>query len=399
LNKARLPPDQSVMVTSIARRAKDKGLPESYAANAAKLYADKIVPALDRQIAAVAALRPRAGHDASLLGIKDGAAFYAASLHSYTTTNMSPQEVHQLGLEQVRAISARLDRELKAQGFTKGTVGERMAALNADPKYQYPNTDAGKVEAIAYCNSRLDAIRPKLPAVFSRIPTSAFEVRRVPLATEAGAASAFTQLPPVDGSRPALIYFNLRDSAEWPKFSLATTVFHEGLPGHQLQLGLAVSNTGLPLIRRTGGFSGYTEGWGLYSEQLADEIGMYEDDPLGRIGYLKWQLFRAGRLAVDTGIFSKGWSREQAIAYFVALEGDAPGFAAREVERYCVTPGQACSYKLGHTVWVRARERARKALGSRYDIKDFHEAGLGCGSVPLDILDTVIDRYIKAKAA
>jgi uncharacterized protein (DUF885 family) len=302
-------------------------------------------------------------------------------------------------LEQVRAISARLDRELKAQGLTKGTVGERMAALNADPKYQYPNTDAGKVDAIAYCNNRLDAIRPKLPAVFSRIPTSAFEVRRVPLATEAGAASAFTQLPPVDGSRPALIYFNLRDSAEWPKFSLATTVFHEGLPGHQLQLGLAVSNTGLPLIRRAAGFSGYSEGWGLYSEQLADEIGIYEDDPLGRIGYLKWQLFRAARLAVDTGIFSKRWSREKAIAYFVALEGDAPGFAAREVERYCVTPGQACSYKLGHTVWVRARDRAKAALGARYDIKEFHEAGLGCGAVPLDILDTVIDRYIRAKAA
>lgn len=399
LNKTRVPADQSVMVTSITRRAKEKGLPDSYAASAAKIYTGKIVPALDRQIAAVTALRPRAGHDASLSSLKQGEAFYAASLHSYTTTNMSPREVHQLGLDQVRTISARLDRELKAQGFTKGTVGERMAALNADPKYQYPNTDAGKAEAIAYCNSRLDAVRPKLPMIVNRIPPFSFEVRRVPPATEAGAASAFTQLPPVDGSRPALIYFNLHDSAEWPKFSLATTAFHEGLPGHQLQLGMAVSNKGLPLIRRTSFFSGYTEGWGLYGEQLADEIGMYDDDPLGRIGYLKWQLFRAGRLAVDTGIFTQRWSREKAIAYFMAIGGEAPGFAAREVERYCVIPGQACSYKLGHTVWVRARDRAKAALGAKYDIREFHAAGLECGSVPLDILDAVIDRYIKAKAA
>jgi uncharacterized protein (DUF885 family) len=398
LNKTRLPADQSVMVTSIARRAKEKGLSDAYSASAAKIYADKIVPALSRQIAAVTALRSNAGHNASLLGFKDGAAYYAASLHDYTTTNMSPQEIHQLGLDQAKAISARLDGELKAQGLTKGTVGDRMAALNGDAKYQYPNTDAGKAEAIAYCNGRLDAVRPKLPSVFKRIPTCKFEVRRVPPATEAGAASAFSQAPPLDGSRPGLIYLNLHDSAEWPKFALATTVFHEGLPGHQLEGGLALSNTALPLIRKTSSFSGYGEGWALYAEQLADEIGMYDDDPLGRIGYLKFQLFRAGRLVVDTGIFSEGWNREQAIAYFVALEGDAPGFAAREVERYCVLPGQACSYKIGHTVWVRSRDRAKAALGAKYDIKDFHEAGLGCGRVPLDVLDGVIDRYIKTKA-
>jgi uncharacterized protein (DUF885 family) len=147
------------------------------------------------------------------------------------------------------------------------------------------------------------------------------------------------------------------------------------------------------------GFSGYAEGWGLYAEQLADELGIYEDDPVGRIGYLQMQLFRAVRLVVDTGIFDLGWSREKAIETFVTMEGHAPGSAAREVERYCVTPGQACSYKIGHTIWVRGRERAKKALGARYDIKEYHEAGLACGSVPLDILDTVIDRYIKSKVA
>jgi len=218
----------------------------------------------------------------------------------------------------------------------------------------------------------------------------------VPPQTEPGAASAFSQPPTLDGTRPGIVYFNLHDSAEWPKWCLSTTVFHEGLPGHQLEGGLALANTSLPLIRKVTGFSGYAEGWALYAEQLADEIGMYDDDPLGRIGYLKFQLFRANRCVVDTGIHHRHWSREQAIQYFVEHGGDAPGFAAREVERYCTIPGQACSYKLGHTVWTRARERAKAALGAKYDIKDFHEAGLGCGRVPLDVLDGVIDRYIAA---
>jgi uncharacterized protein (DUF885 family) len=308
---------------------------------------------------------------------------------------MSPDEIHQLGLDQARDISARVDKLLAAQGLTKGTVGERMTALYADLKNLYPNTDDGKAQIIAYCNQRLNEIHPRLPSVFKRLPPYSFEVRRVPPATEPGAASAFSQGPALDGSRPGIVYFNLHDSKEWPRFALSTTVFHEGLPGHQLEGGLALSNKNLPLIRKSIGFSGYAEGWALYAEQLADEIGMYDDDPLGRIGYLKFQLFRANRCVVDTGIHHMKWSREQAIAYFVDQEGEAPGFATREVERYCATPGQACSYKIGHTVWTKARERAKAALGARYDIKDFHEAGLNCGRVPLDVLDGVIDRYIK----
>jgi uncharacterized protein (DUF885 family) len=292
-----------------------------------------------------------------------------------------------------------LDGLLKAQGLTQGTVGQRIAELYKNPASFFPNTDAGKVDAIAYCNDRLAAIRPRLPRMFKRLPPYQFEVRRVPPQTEAGAASAFSQGPALDGSRPGLVYFNLHDSAEWPKWSLSTTVFHEGLPGHQLEGGLALSNKSLPLIRKTLGFSGYAEGWGLYAEQLADELGMYDDDPLGRIGYLRFQLFRAGRCVVDTGIHHLRWSREQAIQYFVDLDADAPGFATREVERYCTQPGQACSYKIGHTVWTRARARAIAALGSRYDIKDFHEAGLACGRVPLDVLDGVIDGYIAAAKA
>jgi uncharacterized protein (DUF885 family) len=217
--------------------------------------------------------------------------------------------------------------------------------------------------------------------------------------TEAGAASAFSQPPTLDGSRPGIVYINLHDTAEWPRFTLSSVIFHEGLPGHQLEGGLALSNKNLPLIRKTIGFSGYAEGWALYAEQLADEIGMYDDDPLSRIGYLKFQLFRANRCIVDTGIHHMKWSREQAIQQFVDSEGEAPGFAAREVERYCVSPGQACSYKIGHTVWLNARQRTKTALGSKYNIKDFHDAGLNCGRVPLDVLDGVIDRYIATAKA
>jgi uncharacterized protein (DUF885 family) len=399
MNATRTTPDKSLLVTSITKRAKEKGLPDSYAAKAAKLYNDEIGPALDRQIAETKALRVKATPDAGLWKLKDGDAFYAAALHFTTTTGMSADEIHQLGLDQGKEISARIDGLLKQQGLTKGSVAERIAALSKDPKQLYPNTDDGKAQAIAYCNQRLSEIKPKLPSVFNRMPPYSFEVRRVPLQTEPGAASAFSQGPALDGSRPGIVYFNLHDSAEWPKFALSTTVFHEGLPGHQLEGGLALSNKDLPLIRKTIGFSGYAEGWALYAEQLADEIGMYDDDPLGRIGYLKFQLFRANRCVVDTGIHHMKWTRDQAINFFVDGDGSSPSFATREVERYCATPGQACSYKIGHTVWTKARERAKTQLAAKYDIKDFHDAGLNCGRVPLDILDTVLDHYIASTRA
>ncbi len=274
-----VPAEQALVVQSIARRAAAKGLSDKYTSGAAVIYHDSVLPALQRQADEVARLRTRAKHDAGVWQFRRGDEFYAVALHNTTTTRFSPQEVHDIGLAQAREISARLDGLLKAQGMTKGTVGERMAALYANADQLYPNTDAGKAQEIAYCNERLDDIRPKLPTVFNRIPQYKFEVRRVPAATEAGAASAFSQSPPLDGSRPGLVYFNLHDSAEWPKFCLSTTVFHEGLPGHQFEGGLALGNTKLPLIRKAGGFSGYGEGWALYAEQLADEIGMYDDDP------------------------------------------------------------------------------------------------------------------------
>ncbi|HEV2532408.1 DUF885 domain-containing protein [Phenylobacterium sp.] len=400
LGKTRTPTAaQNLLVTSLARRAAAKGLAPTYAADAAKLYDQRVGPALDRQIAEVKALRVHASHDAGLWRFKEGEAFYRAALRDTTTTAYSPDEVHKIGLDQARDISARLDGLLKKQGMTQGTVGQRMAALYKDPAQLYPNTDEGKARQIAYCNERLAQIRTLLPKAFSRLPPYQFEVRRVPPQTEAGAASAFSQGPALDGSRPGIVYFNLHDAAEWPRFCLATTIFHEGLPGHQLEGGLALSNPNLSLLRKTVSFPAYGEGWALYAEQLSDELGAYDEDPLGRLGYLKFQLFRANRCVVDTGIHHLRWSREQAIAYFVDQEGEAPGFAAREVERYCASPGQACSYKLGHTRIVALREKAKAALGRRFQIKAFHDMVLGNGRVPLEVLDRIGDAWIAGRRA
>ena len=394
MDKLAVPAERATVVTSLQTRAAAKGLDARYGRDAAALYTARVLPALDRQRALVKALRRTARPDAGIWKIPDGEAFYRVALKGTTTVTMSPEEVHKFGLVQAAEISARLDALLRAQGMTKGSVGARMAALYKDPSQLYPDTDSGKRAAIAYCNERLAAIAKRLPRAFKRAPAYNFEVRRVPLENEAGAASAYAQPPSLDGKRPGLVYFNLRDAAEWPKFCLATTVYHEGLPGHQFEGGLALSNGDLPLIRKTGGFSGYGEGWALYAEQLADELGMYDDDPLGRLGYLKFQLFRANRCVVDTGIHHYRWTREQAIARFVESEGEAPGFARREVDRYCATPGQACSYKIGHSVFVQLRDEAKVRLGARFALADFHEAVLGTGRVPLDILKQATRAWI-----
>ncbi|HSI18573.1 MAG TPA: DUF885 family protein [Sphingomonas sp.] len=397
LGKLNLPAKDARLIQSFAARARARGLPDSYATNAAALYDAQVLPALARQFEAVKAARAQATHDAGVWKLKDGDAFYRMALRNATTTRLSPQEVHKFGLDQAAAIIARMDAIMRKQGMTSGTVGQRLQAIHDLPGQVFPNTDAGKADAIAYCNARLAAIRERLPRVFRRIPPYKFEVRRVPPETEAGAASAFSQGPAIDGSRPGYVYFNLMDSGEWPKFMLPTVIYHEGLPGHQFEGGLALSNDDLPLIRKASGFSGYAEGWALYAEQLADEIGMYDDDPLGQLGYLKEQLFRAHRCIIDTGLHHYRWSREKAIDLFVTAQGETPGFATREIDRYCVNPGQACSYKLGHSTFVAIRDKAQRLLGPRYDIKDYHEAVLAGGRLPLEILQAQGDAWIAGR--
>ncbi len=395
----RTAPEASNLALSLDRRARAKGLGEQWGPRAVAACRDRVMPALDRQLEAVRAARAQATHEAGCWRWKGGPEFYAANLKATTTTDMSPDEVHKLGLDEAREIAARLDVLLKAQGLTQGTVGERIRGLYKDPKQFYPNTDAGKVQLVADLQAKLDAVRARLPRVFATLPHNRIEVRRVPPAIESGAPGAYSERPSLDGTRPGYNYFNLADTAEWPRWNLSTTLYHEGLPGHQLQGGIALENRDIPLYVRNLGFSGYGEGWALYAEQLADELGMYEDDPLGRIGWLKGQIFRAGRCVIDTGMHHLRWSREQAIDYLGQLDGDAVGFTTRETHRYCAIPAQACSYKIGHTVWLRLRERAKAQLGPRFDIRGFHDAGLRNGSMPLDVLDHAIADWTRSVKA
>jgi uncharacterized protein (DUF885 family) len=394
------PAGQTVLVQSLARKAKAAGLDDGgYAAKAEAIVSGEVYPALDRQLAFVTGLKAKAPHDAGVWRLPPGDPYYAAALASATTTTLKPAEVHQMGLDQVAEITGRLDAILKARGLSKGSVAERLTALNDDPAQLYPNTDEGRVALIDQLNRQIDQVYGKLPEVFRTIPSTKVVVKRVPPFIQDGAPNGYYQRAALDGSRPAIYFINLKDTHDWPKFSLPTLTYHEAVPGHHLQISIQQSSTRIPLIRRTAGFSAFSEGWALYSEQLADEIGMYAGDPLGEAGFLQSFLFRAVRLVVDTGMHFKRWSREQAIDYMVAKTGYTRGRVQREIDRYCVWPGQACSYKVGHTVWTRVRADAKQKLGARFDIKDFHDAALLNGAVPLTVLEGVIGRWSAGKAA
>jgi len=390
------PVDKATLVTSLARRALAAKLDAGYATRAATLYTQQVLPALQRQADALTHARVGAGHDAGVARLPEGADFYRLGLKTYTTASLTPSEIHKTGEALVASLSAQIGSALDKQGMRDGSVGQRLATLAADKRYLYEDTDAAKDQLIADLNARVAAMQARLPDRFDTLPKVTVQIRRVPKAIEAGAPGGYYQRGALDGSRPGAYYINLRDTAEWPRWTLSTLTYHEAIPGHHLQISLAQETPGLPLIRKMGGFSGYAEGWALYAEQLAVEMGMYDDDPLGHIGQLQAALFRAVRLVVDSGLHAQGWSREQAVDYYVDALGEKRSAAITEVERYCVWPGQACSYMIGKLTWLRLRDRAREALGNKFDIKKFHDAGLLSGSLPLDVLDRVIADFIKA---
>lgn len=386
-------PETSPLVTSVANRAKEKGIAGDYAGPAAKIFADKIVPALDRQIAHMESLQGKAVHDAGVWRLPEGEAYYQAALRAMTTTKLTADEIHNLGLEQAKALSARADVILKGQGYTQGTVAERIAAAFKDPKYLYADTDEAKVQLIADLNVMVRDMQPRLAEAFGALPKAAVEIRRVPKFIEAGAPGGYYNRPALDGSRPGIYWINLRDSAENPRWTLKTLTYHEAIPGHHLQRSLQ-QEADLPMLRRVAGFPAYSEGWALYSEELSKEMGVYEGDPMGELGMLQAALFRSARLVVDTGLHAKRWSREKAIETMVSIDGSPPSSATTEIERYSVWPGQACSYMVGKLEWLRLRAKARAALGSRFDIRKFHDAGLLSGAMPLTVLESVVDRYV-----
>ena len=394
------PVDNAPLVESIVRRTKEKNITGDYAAQAKGLYVERVAPALARQAAYLESLRPSAVHDAGVWRLPKGQDYYDVSLRTYTTANITPAEVHKMGLDTVAQLSAQADTLMKKIGYWKGTVGERFRAMFKDPKFLCPNTDAGKDKLIADLNQKLVEINKKLPAWFGALPKAPLQIKRVPTAIEAGAPGAYYYGPSLDGSRPGIYWINLRDTAETPFFTQVTTTYHEGIPGHHLQGALVNETSSLPLIRKTIWNSGYGEGWALYAEQLAVEMGMYDNDIPGHIGMIHDALFRGVRLVVDSGIHDLRWSREQAVKYYVDHIGDPEPAAITEIERYAVQPGQASSYMVGKLEFLRLREKARTALGSRFDIRKFHDAVLLSGPVPLTVLESVVDNYIaSAKAA
>ncbi|MES2157368.1 MAG: DUF885 family protein [Pseudomonadota bacterium] len=383
------PAAQTVLVASFAKKLAAAGLPPERAAQAEKIVTDKVFPALDRQRALVQALRAKASHDAGVWRLPDGEAFYAAAAEAATTTALTGEEIHRIGLDQVAEISARIDAILKGEGMSQGSVGDRLVALNQRPEQLFPNTDPGREALLAQLNTQIIAMQKRLGEAFSTVPKAPVEVRRVPVTIQAGAPGGYYQNASLDGSRPAIYYINLRDTFDRPKFGLATLTHHEAVPGHHLQVSVALESESIPMIRRRGGYSGYSEGWALYSEQLADEMGMYTGDPLGQVGYLQSLLFRATRLVVDSGMHAKRWSREKATDYLIATTGIARGRSQGEIDRYTVWPGQACSYKIGHTVWNELREEVKRKQGAQFDIKAFHDV-LTLGAMPLDILKQAV---------
>ncbi|WP_257816954.1 DUF885 family protein [Phenylobacterium sp. J367] len=352
-------------MTSLTRRTGEAKIAGDWGRRAAAIVQAKVYPALDRQIAAVTELRPHAKPDPGVWKLPDGQAFYAGALAFQTTTTLTPDEAHALGLRQVAELEAQIDALLRAQGLTAGTVGERVTQLSKRPDQLYPNTDAGRADLLKALNEQTEAIRAKMPLAFRTLPKTPVEIVRVPPEIEDGAPNGYATLPTLDGSRPGRFYINLKDTAEWPKFTLPTLTYHEALPGHQWEGAISLESKDIPRVRQLGmGFAAHGEGWGLYAEQLADELGAYEGDPLGKIGFLQSLQFRAVRVVVDTGMHARRWSRDQAIDYMVEKTGFVRSRAQREVERYAIWPGQACSYKIGHTEWVRIREEAKARAGS-----------------------------------
>lgn len=388
----RVSAEASTLVTSLASRARTAGIAGDWSARAGAIYERQIVPALDRQIALLERLQSRAVHDAGVWRLPDGEAYYAQALRIQTTTDQTPDEVHRIGLDLTRELQAQAEVEFRALGMTKGSIADRFAALFRDPRNLYPDTDAGRAQEIAALNELVVGMEKRLPDYFGTLPRAPLEIRRIPQASEGGQSTHYTPAS-LDGSRPGIYWLNMRDMGEVPFFDMPTTTFHEGVPGHHLQITLQ-NQSNLPDARKILMFNGYVEGWALYAEQLAFEMGFHDGHPAWKLGYIHDALLRAGRLVVDTGIHAKRWSREKAVAVLHETDGDPLALCGQEIERYACWPGQACGYMIGKITILRLRDKARRALGPRFDIRRFHDAVLLSGAMPLAVLEQRIDTYI-----
>ncbi|MES1197102.1 MAG: DUF885 domain-containing protein [Pseudomonadota bacterium] len=380
-------PDANVQAQTNARA-------QAMLGQALQIVRERIIPAHQRAAAFLRSIRAGASDDAGVWRLPHGGDFYRDALRVETTTQLTPAEIHRIGLDRVRELTNELDVALRRIGLTDGPVGARLAQMTADPQYRYPDTDEGREQLLNDTRARIARVMQRAPQWFGHLPRRQLEVRRVPLYAEGSSSGAYYEPGAVTGHAPGVYFVNLRNMGEMTKIDVPTQDYHEAVPGHHFQIALAQEQTDLPLLRRLVSFNAFEEGWAVYAETLADEEGLYETDPIGRIGYLRWQLWRAARPVVDTGIHAMHWTRQQAIDYLAQTTGDAPGVIQTEVDRYIVWPGQACSYEIGRREITQLREQARNELGPDFDLRRFHDAVLLNGALPLSVLDQQIRAWI-----
>lgn len=397
---AAAPASENVLYASFVGKLKTAKVSDAdiYSAKALTLVDQGVLPAYRRISAYLAEIKSKAPHDAGLWRLPNGAALYKAMVRHMTDSDLDPDQIHQIGLDEVARISSEMDGLLRAQGYTKGSVGARMTAMSAEPRFVFPNTKEGKAALLADIQSQIDGVTTLLPKFFGTLPKHPLQLRAVPTFSQDSQPGGFYDPPAPDGSRPGIYWVNLRDTAALPKFASPTLTVHEAIPGHHMQMAIAVDQD-VPFIAKTFVSNPAAEGWALYAEALAVEMGMYNDNPFGDLGRLRAELHRAVRLVVDTGMHARKWSREEAIDYVVATEGADPGDAESEVERYVVWPGQALGYKIGMIKLQQLRKEAEAAHGDRFDIRAFHDRLLAIASSALPVIEQEMRAWIAKESS
>ena len=396
--------ENPLVKTLPARLDKVEGLSDDqkadYVARAQELVQTKIIPGYEAMIGLHEELLKTANSDAGIWRLPDGDKIYAAALRSNTTTDYTADEIHETGLSEVARIEAEMDVILTGENLTDGTVTERVQALMQDPAHIFPNTDEGRADMIAFLEEINTHIMSKAGDYFVTLPPQDLEILRVPEYSQDSSPGGYYNGPSLDGKRPGRFYINLKDTADNPKWTLPTLLYHEAAPGHHFQISRAMLIKKVPILRKMSPFTAYTEGWALYAERIAaQDMGLYEGKPLWDLGRLQAEMFRAVRLVVDTGLHHKRWSREQAIEYMMSKTGMTEAEVTREIERYIVWPGQATAYKTGQLAILDMRAKAETALGAEFNLRNFNEMILENGAMPLGILSEVVDEWIEKTKA
>jgi uncharacterized protein (DUF885 family) len=390
------PPDRHPMIVALRDRMAKAGLDNRVRTSAEQraigALEKRARPAFARLRAQLRTMLPEGRAEAGVWAQTDGEALYAANVRSIGDSPLPPAQIHQTGLEQVKLLTSRLEAQLKKLGFSKGTLRQRLDALATDPRQNFPDSAEGRRQVLDYLRSLVADMEAKQHLFLPRamIPSQQMEIRAVPEATQDSAPGGYYDGPSLDGSRPGIYWINLRDMAGVHRYTLPTLSYHEGVPGHHTQGATLLALPQSPLLLRIASFNAYQEGWALYAERLAADLGFYTHDPAGDVGRLADDLFRCIRLVVDTGMHQLRWSREQAIAYMQSHSGSPMSEVVAEIERYMAWPGQALGYKLGQLRLLSMRDRYRKKMGKRYDLKAFHALVLGNGAMPMDLLEELV---------